>query len=85
MRTPHAKFYLIHLLYGDEFAHSFDFHCLTNFTKGIHCARFLFGVRYYVNVQFTPRRAIDGSHYGDGMSTNNIHLLQFKIQGHLQK
>ena len=53
------------------------------------CARLLFGVWYYVNVQFTSRMGIDGSHYCEQnlswMSTNNIHLLQIKIQGHLQK
>ena len=35
--------------------HSFDFHCLTNFAKVSICPGwFLFGVSYYVNVQFTP-------------------------------
>ena len=57
----------------------------------ICCARLLFGVYYYVKVQFTFRRVIDGSLMVSkiwvgklGMSTNNIHLLPIKIQGHLQ-
>ena len=51
-------------------------------------ARLPFGVCYYVNVQFTPRRVINISHYDEQnwirMSTSNIHLLHFKFQGHLQ-
>ena len=51
---------------------------------------FLFGVIYYVNVQFTPWKVIDMdnnmvSKIWVGMSATNIHLLQFKIQSHLQK
>ena len=46
-----------------NFAHSFDFHCLTNVAKGIDllfffCTRFLFGVLLR-NIQFIPRKVID--------------------------
>ena len=58
----------------------------------ICCVRLLFSVCYYVNVQIVSRRVIDWFHYGEqhkiiwvGMSSNNIHLLPFQIQGHLQK
>ena len=70
--------------------HSFDFHCIINLRKiSICCTSHLFAVCYYVNVQFIPRRVIDGSQCGKqnlfGISANDIHLLQFKTQGHLHK
>ena len=55
-------------------------------TVSICCGWFLFGVCYYVKVQFTPRGVINDSHYSEqNLSTNNINLLQFKIQGQFQK
>ena len=83
------KFIVVIVILSD-FAKSFDFHYLTNFGKvSVCCARLLFGVCYYVNVQFTPQRVINRSHYGEQNLIwnvyNNIHLLQFKIQNHLQQ
>ena len=40
----------------------------------ICCARLLFGVGYYVNVQFTLRREIDESHYDEQNLSWNVYL-----------
>ena len=40
---------------NSNFAHTFDFHCLTNFAKVSICRRWSpFGVSNYVNFQCTP-------------------------------
>ena len=52
------------------------------------CRRwFLFVVSYYVNFQFAEWSMDSNmvSKIWGGMATANIHLLQFKIQSHLQK
>ena len=57
-----------------DFAHSFDFHCLTDFAQGINlCGRLLFDVCYYVKVQFSPWRVIDISHYGEQNLSWNVY------------
>ena len=39
--------------FNSDFAHSSDFHCLTNFAKNINLSKwFLFGVSYYVRLAF---------------------------------
>ena len=43
---------------NSNFAHSFDFHRLTNFAKSINQMSFLFGVSCNIHLQFTRCRSI---------------------------
>ena len=72
--------------FHSNFAHSFDFHCLTNFVKIINflCMALMYFLYVYLNVQFTLEELSMDPIMVSKMLTNNIHSLQFQIQGHLQ-
>ena len=73
--------------FNSNFAHSFDFHCLTNFVKRINLSWTvsLQMVCVIINIHFTPWRVISGW-YGEQnfgwneMSTTSIHLLNSKFK-----
>ena len=72
-----------------DFAHSFDFLALQIFAKGINmlykASLFsLLRVRSNLHLEEWSIDLIMLSKIGVEMSTNNVHLSQFKIQGHLQ-
>ena len=72
---------------NSNFAHSYNFHCNTNFAVLIcGCT---FDASYNVHFQFIAWRVFNAlnlvSKIWVGMSATNIHLLQSKIKNHLQK
>ena len=77
---------------NSNFAHSFDFHCLTNFAKNIGLSlmvslwrEFLCKLSIY-NLQSDQWITIWWAKFKlECFLLINIHLLQFKIQSHLQK